>query len=189
MTPPSFCTVQAVKSYVVLGRGSVSDDPLLATMIQATSAAIESYINRTILAADYTEVRDGTGTGTIVLANTPIISVASIGIGSPPATRVALTANTDYILGRNTIRLLGGVFPRGVANVAIAYNGGYATVPLDIADCCAKWTALRYRQLERIGQNSKTMANETVTFDTDAMPKDVALILSDYKRVAQVGAS
>lgn len=179
------CTVDQLKQYIVLGRSAQSDTPLLGTMITACSAAIEKYLGRTILADTYTEVRDGTGTGTMVLSNYPILSVASVAIGTPPATRIALTADTDFIVGRNAIRALGSAWPRGVANVAIVYSAGYATVPADLADACAKWTALRYRQLERIGQSSKTLAGETVTFDTSAMPADVKLTLDAYKRVTQ----
>jgi hypothetical protein len=123
-----------------------------------------------------------------VLANYPIQSVSSVSIGTPTQ-RTAIAVTTQYIFTRTAIRIVdGSYFPRGVANIAITYTAGFTTLPADLVDACAKWSALKYRQLERLGQLSKTLAGETVTFDTAAVPADVKLTLDNYKRTVQLSS-
>ncbi len=65
-----------------------SDNALLAQLITSASDFITHYLNRFIPLADYEEIRDGTGGHTMVLANYPVVSVASLTIGLrviPPA--------------------------------------------------------------------------------------------------------
>lgn len=181
-----FCTVADVKEYVVLGRNTVADNGVLQRIIERATKAIQRYLNDAILLAQYTEIRDGTGTNTLVLANSPVVSVSSLSLGIP-GQRTALVADVDYIVTTSAVKILtGAVFPRGVAVVEVIYTAGYVDVPLDIVDACAKWVALKYKQLERAGQLSVTQQGQTVTFDVGAMPQDVKLQLDSYKRVIQL---
>lgn len=181
-----FCTVADAKQYIILGRTVTADEGLLQRLIDRSTKAIQTYLRQDIFLGEYTEVRNGTGTNLLVLARDPVVSVSSIALGIP-GRRVALTADTDYITTASAIQLLtGAVFPRGVGLVSVTYVAGYAEVPLDIVDACAKWVALKYKQLERNGQLSVTQQGQTVTFDPAAMPGDVKLQLEPYRRVVQL---
>jgi hypothetical protein len=65
------------------------------------------------------------------------------------------------------------------ANIAISY--GY--IPQDIAQAATELAAERFRAADRIGLRSKSVGGqETVSFDTSAMPATVLALLQPYRR-------
>jgi hypothetical protein len=65
------------------------------------------------------------------------------------------------------------------ANIAISY--GY--IPQDIVQAATELAAERFRAADRIGLRSKSLGGqETVSFDTSAMPATVLALLQPYRR-------
>lgn len=186
MADRDLCTVSQVKHLLPVRSSVTTDDPLIQRLITSASETMRQEIGDNINSADYSEVYDGTGTGKIVLRHQPVTAVSSVAIG-PPVGRSALTVNIDYVFSRYGIQSLVGSFPKGVANFLVAYTAGYVVIPADIAEKTAKLAALRYKEAERLGQSSKTLAGETITFDMKDFPADVKATIKQYKRVAQVG--
>ena len=165
----------------------INDDIVLAKLIKSATQTILNYISRDdIPADDYTETRSGNGSGQkrIQVVNTPINSVASVTIDG-----VAIPASTDfgspgYIYDKESIVLAGYEFAKGLDNVVIAYNGGFASIPDDIAQVCVELVALRNSSRTRIGHQSKSLAGETVSFITDDLTSAMKGILNQgYRRV------
>jgi hypothetical protein len=187
MPTTDFTTVARVKRYQTAQTGTVSDQALIQEVIEGASQAFRSVLNRDLFAETYEEIRDGTGTGTMLFANYPVTAVPTVEVGALPGTRRALVENVDFVWSRTAVKLLGGqVFPRGPATVRLAYSAGFAELPADIVDACTKVVGLRLRQLQRLGQMSKSMGNETVTFDLADFPKDVQTVLNNYAKRIQV---
>lgn len=180
-----FCTVSQVKHLLPVSKSQTGDDPLIQRLITGCSTTVRNWIGDALNSKDYTEVRDGTGTGKLILRHQPVTAVASVSLG-PPSGRSALVVDRDYVWTTYAIQLLAGSFPKGVANVAVVYTAGYVAIPADIADNVAKVVALRYKEAERLGQSSKTLGAETINFDLSDFPRDVKLALGQYKRVAQI---
>jgi hypothetical protein len=190
MADRDLCTTSQVKELLPLNKSVSVDDPFLQRLVMAASEATRKYIGDALNVASYTEIRNGTGTGRLILRHTPVIAVTSLSIGSPPATRSPLVYGTDYVWDELGISLLAGQnFPRGVATISAIYKAGFVAIPADVVNGVATWAALRYKESERLGQSSKTLGPETVNFDLKAMPASVKLVFDQYKRVAQVGAS
>lgn len=190
MAAGDLCTVSEVKQLVNIRPGATDDDAFIQRLITSTSQVFKRYTGRDIASAQYDEVYDGTGTPRLQLVNTPVISVTSLAVGLPNANRTTLTVNTEWVWNRHgIITLLGGLFSNLPNLVRVVYTAGYATIPTDVAEKCAKVAALRYREGDRLGQTSKVIGGETVNFDTSDLPKDVRLTLDNFKRVAQVSAT
>lgn len=187
MASTDFCTVSQVKHLLPVAKNVTTDDPLIQRLITSASETMRREMGDIFNAADYSEVYDGTGTGLLFLRHKPIIAVASVQFG-PPTSRVSLVVNVDYIVNSYGIRFLAGRSVKGIANYAVSYSAGYAAIPSDISEKTAKIAALRYKEAERLGQTSKTLAGETITFDTKDFPADVMATIEQYKRVAQVPA-
>lgn len=183
----SLTTLAKAKAYLKIPTGTTTDDALLTDLVNAACDAITSAISRNILSAQYADAYNGTGTGTLMLANTPITAVDSLAIVAPLASPLAaqnttpLLLNVDFTFTQYALRLYRGVFPRGVANVVVAYTAGFAIVPSDLAHAATKWAAMRYRELERLGHKSKTLQGETVDFDLSELPPDVSAIVNRYQ--------
>jgi hypothetical protein len=169
-----------VKTYLRLKSTEADDDGLIQVLADAANVSIVSAISRNILSDTFTETRDGTGSSTLMLANTPITAVSSLAFTAPRVTPTPLVAGVDYAFTQYALRMLFGVFPRGVANVLVTYTAGYASVPADLAHAATKWAALRYRENERLGHSSKSISGETVSFDLSELPPDVAAIVNRY---------
>lgn len=202
-TAPQLTTVAMVKRYLrmtpepIAGTSTTesADDALIQILVDAVADAIARFCYRNFLSHEYTEVYDGSGSNVLVLPNYPISSVESLALvnartvadGLQPS--VDLTERVDFAVTPYAIKLYSMIFPRGVANVAITYTAGYTTAPKDLQHAAAKWSARRYREMERLGQKSKTIGGETVLFDISENDPDGEGILERYRARAQVPGS
>lgn len=69
-----------------------SDDPILSTMVDAATAAIEKWCNRKFAKQAYDETYNGTGMGYLLLKQTPIVSLERVATAKSAALRIE---NTD----------------------------------------------------------------------------------------------
>lgn len=150
-------TLSSVKSY--LGITGSDEDTLLNTFITQATAVINKYCLRTLEAAAYTEYYEGNGRPELVLRQYPINSLTSIHVdddgyyaqGSGAfGSGDLLTEGVDYTYrsGSGIVYRIGSVWPArtfksgsdlvgqripGYGNIKVIYNGGYSTVPDDLA--------------------------------------------------------
>lgn len=154
-------------------------DGQLQTLIAGVSAAVEAYLGRKLLAANYTERHNGNGKNRLVLHQYPVLSVSQVKINGRV---IDDWDNDDWLL----IRLNG--FAKGIRNVEIKYRAGYETLPADIQEAALLIAAQRMNELENKGVQSKTLAGETISFSsfsqTGGMPPAAFAILQEYRRKA-----
>ena len=188
-------TLANCKSWLKLTAAQTTDDTILSRLISASSALLQSWLNRNILAQVYTEVLDGQGNNQIVFANYPVTAVASLSID-----KIIIPASIDggvlqagygfddgrlWVIGYQFTRNSGYAndFTRGRGNVTVSYTAGYATVPLDIEQACIEMVSIKYRMRDRIGQKSVAMGGESTSFDTSDIPAYIQILLQQYKKV------
>jgi hypothetical protein len=162
-----------------MGLTASGDDALLTRLITAVSVGIQSWLNRTLASASYTETRNGTGTKRLVLSNYPVSAVASVTVDG------VAVPSYNFVFDQYGIELAGDVFPRGTGNVVVAYTAGYTEVPADIEQACIELVQLKYKRRLNPDVDSKTQGGETITFASSEMPKSVKDALAQYKRVVQ----
>lgn len=174
------------------------DDALLQRLLSAASGFAQTWINRQFASQAYTEMRDGSGMGAgrylMLFANTPVTAVQSLIVDT-----FAIPASPDngqlqpgYGFDGTSIWLTGAggslgfrgsgyAFTRGRRNVVLAYTAGYSSTPLEIEQAVIELVGLRYREKERIGQVSKSIAGEVVTFSQKDMSDDIKTLFEAYK--------
>jgi hypothetical protein len=185
-------TLADVKAWLQTGQNPfpATDDALLQRLITAASQFIPSWLNRQIAAADWLELRDGTGGQLIVLANSPVTAILSLtidGLAIPPAPTDG-GFEAGYSFTPTELALRGYVFTRRPQNVIVTYTAGYALTPPDIAQACIELVCQRYRERSRIGEVSKALGGgETVSFSQKDMSEDVKTILMQYRVAAPAG--
>jgi hypothetical protein len=185
-------TMTDVKAWLQTGQNPfpATDDALIQRLITAASQFIQSWLNRQIAAADWQELRDGTGGQLMVLANAPVSAILSLtidGLSIPPA---PLDGGFDagYTFTPTELALRGYVFTRRPQNVVVTYTAGYALTPPDIAQAAIELVCQRYRERSRIGEVSKALGGgETVTFSQKDMSEDVKTALLPYRVAAPAG--
>ena len=174
-------TLANVKTW--LGITSSDDDALLTSLIGSASAFIEEWCGCSFSVVSESIKRDGHGGHRAVLPNYPVVAVASVSVDGVAITAAASFTAAGYRVDDMSVILNCYRFNRGLANVQITYSHGYASVPADVAQACIEMVALRYRERDRIGYQSKTLAGETITFMVSDMSQPIRAVLSQYKRV------
>lgn len=177
---PAFCTIADVKTFI--GLTGSADDALLTSLVSATSAALETIMNRTVNQTTYTDVQDGNGRAQLLLVNRPVILVSGVlidGVAVPQA----VGFGAGWGLDGNVVYLRNRVFARGLRNVSVTYSAGWAVVPDDIKQATIETAALKYKQKEQSGYTSKSLAGESVAFDKSDFPESVERVMNNYRKV------
>lgn len=167
----------AYKVHAGIPAANVDYDTLIDRKILEALAMAERYCGRTFDYFDeWVETKDGTGTPDLVLNNVPITAVASVALLDGTGTSVTLSS-TSYRVhsSTGTLRFLSsGVFgwespfpthsvpvwPRGVQNVVVTYEGGYTTTvfPADLQNSIYTLvdTLIAQRRQNTIGEAGST---------------------------------
>jgi hypothetical protein len=187
MTTGDLTTLANVKAYLSPPLTTTADDALLSRLITAASQFIQSWLDRTIPVTSYTDTRNGTGGMRLFLRNRPVVAVSAVtvdGVAIAPSDPPPLGAG--YLYDDSAVYLIGTCFGKGVQNVTVSYTAGYAATPPELEQACIALVALRYKERDRIGQASKNLGGETVSFQQKDMPADVATVLDGYRNVVPV---
>lgn len=175
-------TLAAVKAY-----GSIAGtemDTLLSALISRASAAVENFIQGSVLSASYTETRNGTGGQAMLLAEYPVTSASAVAVNGQTIPMASAFGQAGWWLADRTILLVGYSFARGRNNVQVTYTAGYATVPGDIEQAVIETVILLLRRQEHVGISSKSLAGESVSFVSSDLTPSAKAVLNSYRRVA-----
>ena len=184
MAAGDLTTLANVKAYLSPPLATTADDALLSRLITASSQFIQTWLNRTIASTSYTDTRNGTGGTRLFLRNRPVTAVSSVTVdGVSIQASSAVPNGSGYLFDDSSVYLIGYSFTKGAQNVVIQYTAGYAATPPEIEQACIAFVVLRYKERDRIGQVSKNLAGEVVSFQQKDMPLDVATLLDQYRNV------
>ncbi len=180
-------TLGKVRGWLELASPLIEDDAILARLITAQSSLIKNWLNRDIISQNYTEDFSGKGTYVVNLPQYPITAVSTLYIDGRAVTPSPDAQTSGYVVNDQRIFLRGGLkFTVGILNVSVAYTAGYSALPGDIEQACIELCALRYKERDRIGNVSKSIAGETIAYSQKDMPADVMTLLQQYKKVVPV---
>lgn len=74
-------------------------------------------------------------------------------------------------------------FTSGIGNIQISYTAGFTTTPKDIEDAVIQWVGWLYRSRDRIGQTTKSLAGETISFAPEEMPPYTRAVIEAWRTV------
>ena len=136
-------TLEEYKRYLKIQ--NITYDEELQNIINAVETKVEQFLNRNLLAQNYVEYYDGSGSELLILRNIPVNSVSKIEYYEGRINNVDIwtewTQDNQYSRllipkEKHGIILEGGIFIKGIQNFRITYNAGYATLPYDINLAC-----------------------------------------------------
>ncbi len=177
-------TLTAVKQW--LGLQNNADDALITSMVSQYSEAVQTWLGRDLLSHSVTEKRSGTGGAVMAFSDYPVTAVAAVAVNGQAIAASAGYGQAGYQFDDQFIYLTGYAFPRGTNNVQLQYTAGFATTPPDIARAVIELIALRFKEKDRIGHSSKSLAGETVSYIVKDFPDSVRATLDKYKKVIPI---
>lgn len=187
-----FTTLANVREF--LGGGGTGEDALLANLIARATVEMQTWMDRALFQATFTEYYDGNAGPTVIVNERPIVSVTSLH-DSLDQTWDATTviAAADFAYDRNpSLRNTGQVYRRygvpfyaGFQNVRVVYVGGYSTVPLDIEEVCIERVAQAFERRSSMTTASVSLGDGTRTFlGSPHFTKEQKERMGPYRRVA-----
>lgn len=101
--------------------------------------------------------------------------------GTPLVKVLVLPAAGQYTVSPS------GLYTFSAADQGKAVLVSYGTVPPDVQQAVIEWSSFTYRATRaNIGIKSKSLAGETIVFDTGAMPASSVALLNNYRKMIPV---
>ena len=181
--PADLTIVANLESWLGLTNVAAPIPDQLQRLVTAVSNWMQTWMSRTIRSMAYTETQDGHGGNRLVLGNAPVTAVSSVVIDGQTIPPSPGFGQAGFVFTSTAVILTGYAFNRGDANVVVSYTGGFAATPPDLEQACLELCSLRWKERDRIGHMSKTLAGETVAFMVKDFPPDVKTYLDQFKNV------
>jgi len=162
-----------------------TDGLLIGEVISGVSADFERETGRRFALEQHDETYDGRGATRMFVRNSPIVSVASVTIDGRVIPAGNSTSPGWYHDGKRVL-LTGWRFSPGAANVGIVYQGGFETIPRDLAMAATRMVAIEFRARAHLGLASQSMAQQNTMYLHEAIPVEVERVLARYRRVVPV---
>lgn len=180
-------TLANAKQWLQIPAGNTANDPLINELISAASEYIQTRLNRTIALQTYSEARDGKVQDVMMFANYPVSVVSSVAVGTTVVPPSPDGVQPGYVFDSTRLILLGGyVFGRGRMNCKFSYTAGFSVTPKELERVCEEMVGLRFKNKDRIGVTSKTLANEVITFTSSDVTDSAEQVLQNYAKVIPV---
>jgi hypothetical protein len=155
-------TLAQAKNWLQIATDQTNDDTLLGMLCSTASDFFLLLTDRqSIVQQSYTERLNGTGTGSIVPSNTPIVSISALSVDGRSIPASSGFGQPGYFFDDDSITITGGgvcfpwspggipgSFPRGKGNVSITYVGGFANVQATEAFAVPGTTPFTYTLLQ-----------------------------------------
>jgi hypothetical protein len=177
-----------IKTHVGVDTIDTSYDAVLTLIGGAVEEFAEKCLDRYLAKADYEELHM-TSIGSIWLHNTPIVSIASVRIGTTAKEDEMKTLDSgDYMVNEKTGHLTIFDYVQGVPSfVLVSYNGGYTILPDDLKFALLEQIKYWFG-LYKSGSEAVTQVNVLGTSIQIAKPDDwlpfVKSILQRYRRIS-----
>lgn len=194
MPPTVLFTVAEFKE--AEGIRTAAHDAMLANLEAQVRAAVDRYCRRSILGVDgIVEDIDGDGTGEVVVGQPPIRVFTELRVDDHDDLSASTpVASTDYVVDKvagivkllptASFLLLGGaspLFPPGVQNVRVSYDGGFDPVPEDLKRAAIMLGGAWLVRRRKGGLQASTISGTTLSFQSSGIPAEVAEILRPYR--------
>jgi hypothetical protein len=203
--PTDLLNLSDLKDWLSIPSSNSNDDTILDRLITAVSNQIYSRLSRPALGftipSSFDEVRDGSGTVSMITRNFPISAVSGLTIDGIPIPLSPDGVQPGYVFDNYTVMLVGGgyyswqrndigsmspygVFRSGKQNVTISYTSGYPQVPGDLEQYALEICALRYMNRKRIGlKSNSSKAGESSTFSNAEEAEALMLQIENRYRI------
>lgn len=188
MATSPLTTIAKVKEYLRIEDGK-SDD-LLAQLILSVSADSVTQTGRELARGTRSETRDGNGRSRVFLRQYPIASVSSLTVCGTPVLARSAENPSGYVItdaAAGELSLVGGVFPRGIANLEVSYVAGYDPIPEDLEQAVIELVALRFVDRDHPGISYKVMEGQVTDFRGGSQLAYARAVLERYRRPTDLG--
>jgi hypothetical protein len=189
-TTISLIDLDDAKDYLDIESDDAWRDQRVQGLINAASAAINSYLGHTVKLTSHTEYLNGAGRTIIMVQHRPITEASNDVAVYLDATR---NFGADTAVDHDEIGIdegagiieLPAATPKGIKTVMVTYDAGYpaGSIPADIQEACRMMVRFLDSRRDSIasGVSSITIGDGTATYSEDVpIPEAVRALLDNY---------
>lgn len=192
LSAAAICSLDTLKGFLGIDLLITTQDPLLTSILEATSAGLEKRLGRVIRTRALTEVYDGPGCGrSLFLRAFPVTAIAAIHLWDAAHTEMTTLTPSDgeafFNARTGEVQRAVGDFGAGFQTVEVDYTAGLGVTEADLPDDLLvaalhvmKYTYDRHTTGTTAG-NSVSVGSMTFVLST-AIPADVRDTLDAYRR-------
>lgn len=204
----AFLTLDDVKDHLRIPLANTDHDNRIIRLINMATDMAERYIDGPILSRNFTEVRDGDGSNTMVLDYWPIRAITEVRIdyngdfsqpttvidasgysirGVPGILEVGIRGTDVVIRNDGNTSIIGRLFIGSVVgSIQVKYKAGWgdtaADIPEDIKYACLLAIEYFYLLRENRELNVTSKSNTGQSYSRESgLPEEVKAILDSYK--------
>lgn len=177
-------TLDAVKTLLQITHNE--DDDFITSLIAASSTFAETYCNTKLMKRHLKEIYMGSNSNTLLVNAKPIFNVISLKVNQREIKAYNQTNHYGYTFHNQRIALINEKFMQSDL-IEVEFESGYDEndAPSDLSWAIAYNSAELYRNRDRLGISSESLANGgTVSYQSLMHPK-VEHVLKNYKKVHQ----
>jgi phosphoenolpyruvate synthase/pyruvate phosphate dikinase len=171
-------SLRTVKAELGIEITDTTRDPRIEAAIRITSNQIMSYCGRSFRLRTLTETLDGTGSELLAPNVTPVVTVLAAAIDG-----AAIDVATVKVYESFLKRAGGAVWPAGNRNVSLTYQGGYSTLPDEVATAAVLQTIHNLNAKQGVTSESNTISGVQTTYSAAGVCPAARTLLSRYRRV------
>lgn len=170
-----------VKAYLDIE--TTDEDARITPLLAAVESQVKKYLGYDPAMQSYFDRFRGNGRRFAVPQQSiPLVTVDSLTVDGVTIPAEAGDAPGWYIAD-GAVSLSGSyLFTRG-ADVKLSYQAGYAAIPEAIKQAVVEMTAVRLKEIDRIGVSSKGIAGETIVYAVKDIPDTVKGYLDPFRKV------
>lgn len=176
-------TLSRVKDY--LGITDTDSDTVISRLISSVSLKMQTFMRRAIVAESVTAEKKSTGRNQFALVLDKYPSDES-SVAVTVSDTVLDSADFDVEPASSIVYYTPSAgapapWPMGMRHISVAYDAGFASVPADIQDAATVQCAWEFRRINRLGNRTQVIDDNTATYLVDAWAPDVMPVLESHK--------
>lgn len=185
--PIDLTTVADVKTYLGIKPTDTAEDNVIQFLITGAS---QWWLDRTSRGSlnsivNYDERYNGNGKAELMLRRYPITDLATLTIGN-----LNIAPTPDYLQPgwalndqKDTIILIGYIFPYGLRNVHAVYSAGFAETPFDVFEAVTKQVGINFKRRKTLDQASLALpeGGGTTRWRDWEVPPEVERVINIYR--------
>lgn len=178
----AIATLADIKAYLDIT--TADEDARITALLPAVESQVKKHLGYDPAKQAYLDRLNGNGRRFVVPQQSiPLVAVDSLtvdGVTIPAENG----ATPGWYIADGAVWLSGNyLFTKGYGNVKLSYQAGYTNIPEAIKQAVVEMTAMRLKEIDRIGVSSKGIAGESISYSVKDMPDTVKGYLEPFRKV------
>jgi len=153
----------------------------LPALISAASVYIEQTCGRDFVSQSYAHTFNGSGNARLLLRQNPVTAVASVTICGRAVALSVSAQVPGFRFDQYGLWYRGGIFPKTIQEIDVAYTAGYSPIPQDLQQAVADMCNIKFKRILEADKSSLSMLQQQTNYVASELSPFVKAVISNYQ--------